>query len=177
VHCDSVDPYFCLIVFSQSPNLSLRFGLTASSRLLSETSPVRAAGTNRSAVRAWIDANPNLDSIAVIDVRDPSSIAVGTERWLLATSVAYLQLDPFWLAAFSAGVVVPRQATFGVRVLSGSCDVSLRTAGTGGSTDSAGTDFDTDRGRLSSLMYAVMMHRIYLSLQTHANDDACSCGL
>ncbi len=95
--------------------------------LITETSPIRSPDSNVSAAREWIEANTNLDSIAVLQIDDPAKPSTSyADRWLVATSRPYLQLDPYWLAAFSAGVVVPRQATFKLRVLTGSC--SIRTS-------------------------------------------------
>jgi hypothetical protein len=39
----------------------------------------------------------------------------------VSTGKAYLELQPHWLAAFSAGVVRPRTKQFRLRLLSSSC--------------------------------------------------------
>jgi hypothetical protein len=159
------------VAVGQDAPLSARFGLATGSTFVAEVSPVRTPGSNISAVREWLTAGSLFDSIAVLDVDDPSKpVSAYKDRWLLATSRPYLQLDPFWLAAFSAGVVVPRTKTFTLRVLTGSCAARL-SAQAISDYGSESAPNPTTLGPLSSQLYqyAEVGSNEVLALRTRAN--------
>jgi hypothetical protein len=140
------------------PTLNTRAGLAASESTIVESSPVRSFNSTNSALRDWILASDGRDSIALIDLDDPSRASIFKTRWILATSLPYLQvpslslhlfffflfssyhfllffrfrllsqIQPYWLSVFSAGVIVPRQAEFSLRKLTGSCSPRLPTS-------------------------------------------------
>ena len=72
-------------------------------------------------MREWFDSRPTMSSIAIIDVD-----TVTSGRFLVATSAPILQLDPWWMGAFSASLLQPRTKHFRLRFVSGQCISSLQ---------------------------------------------------
>ena len=65
-------------------------------------------GTNETlqAVQPWIESDPDVDAVVIVDVHGPS---VKHTKWIYATALAYIQIEPAWLYSLSfAGVLFPR---------------------------------------------------------------------
>ena len=62
----------------------------------------------------WILEEPNTDAVAVLDM---SMQHAG--RWLFATRQVFLELEPHYLASFSAGMMAPRVAKAAVGLAPG----------------------------------------------------------
>jgi hypothetical protein len=87
-----------------------------------------------------------------------------------------LEFSPFWLATFSASVIRPRQAVFGVRKLTGSCAPLIATSAptTSNYLSNFGTADDPNsetHGKLSDQLkvFAGVSGRETLALTTTAN--------
>ena len=58
------------------------------------------------AVQPWIESDPDVDAVVIVDVHGPS---VKHTKWIYATALAYIQIEPAWLYSLSfAGVLFPR---------------------------------------------------------------------
>ena len=53
----------------------------------------------------WIESDPDVDAVVIVDVHGPM---IKHKKWIYASSVAYIQIEPAWLQGLSAGVLSPR---------------------------------------------------------------------
>eukprot|EP00947_MAST-08B_sp_MAST-8B-sp1_P006012 g6012.t1 len=69
--------------------------------------PQWRTGTNETleAVKPWIESDPDVDAVVIVDVHGP---AIQHPKWIYATGLPYIQIEPAWLFGLSAGVLFPR---------------------------------------------------------------------
>lgn len=77
-----------------------------------DTSSLRALA----AVPAWVRSLTSADALVRIDLRQQ-----GAGQWFWTTRPVYLQLEPHWVAAFSAGLLLPATRTLQSRFSPGLC--------------------------------------------------------
>lgn len=78
-------------------------------------------------LQAWVDEVQGTDAVVFIDMDVQNAGA-----WLFATREVFLQLQPHWLAAFSAGMLTPRHKRISARLVPGFCPISALNAATNG---------------------------------------------
>ena len=86
--------------------MQMMFGLNTRPLTRCARSVPRSLAHNHLLLQApWIKSDPDVDAVVIVDVHGPM---IKHTKWIYASSLPYIQIEPAWLYGLSAGVLFPR---------------------------------------------------------------------